>query len=640
LTRLTIENLRSVSAQVQIEFPSDGPLVILGENNAGKSNVVRAIDILFGERYPKNYPIEDHDFHGRDSDGIAIEIHASIEDMPCNHVGGSVTHIRWIHDAQNPTSNGDPVNYSMSCMSCSKSYLSNEIRSSLFAMPISADRRLDYQLSYASKFTLLSKLMHRFHTELISDPLRRQRLQGIFSNLLEEFTGVKQYKVFRDLLAVTAEEFGQNLSYRLDIDFSAYDPSNFFRSLRVHPKLDGEARSFDELGTGQEQILALAFSYAYAKAFGQHSGLILVIDEPESNLHPLAQQWLAARLNHLATDGLQIVLTTHSPYFVDLSRPENLVVVRRPDAGPTQLTQVSRTSLVSQLIQSGSDKERTTVASIGEFYAAAATTELVSALFSRLCVLVEGDTEAFAIPEFLRLMEFDPLKRGVSVVSAGGIGNIAKWRRLLTAYGVPVYCIFDTDAGKTGRDATNLHLKRADIFAALGRDPSEADSDRLSSDPLYIADEYATFNSNFEIATKAVFGDRWEAAHEAAAEIVGDSKPLRARYAARVLKREDLGPEAVGALRALVDALSNLLPRSAASAQSLSASDLSTPAQSGDPWARPAAEPFAAQQPDPWASPQPAPTAPDPWASADPWATAEPDPWERRRREEEEPPPF
>ena len=45
----------------------------------------------------------------------------------------------------------------------------------------------------------------------------------------------------------------------------------------------------DELGTGQSQVLALAFAYAYAMAYGQSEGTVLVIDEPEANLHPLAQ---------------------------------------------------------------------------------------------------------------------------------------------------------------------------------------------------------------------------------------------------------------------------------------------------------------------------------------------------------------
>jgi putative ATP-dependent endonuclease of OLD family len=250
-------------------------------------------------------------------------------------------------------------------------------------------------------------------------------------------------------LSSTADDFGQNLPYRLDIDFSAYDPSHYFRSLRIHPSLGGEVRSFDELGTGQEQILALAFSYAYARAFGQESGLILIIDEPESHLHPLAQQWLAARLRDLSTDGLQVVLTTHSPYFVDLSKPENLLLVRKPEAdGATVVTQVTSADLAVQLVERGADPQRTTAMSVGPFYAAAATTEVINGMFARLAVLVEGPTEALALPWLLKLVGFDPLRAGVAIVPVSGISNIAKWQRLMSVFGVPVYCIFDTDSNK------------------------------------------------------------------------------------------------------------------------------------------------------------------------------------------------
>ncbi|MBK9344415.1 MAG: hypothetical protein IPN07_15605 [Dehalococcoidia bacterium] len=44
-------------------------------------------------------------------------------------------------------------------------------------------------------------------------------------------------------------------------------------------------RSLDELGSGQEQLLALAFANAYARSFKDSGGLILLIDEPEAHLH-------------------------------------------------------------------------------------------------------------------------------------------------------------------------------------------------------------------------------------------------------------------------------------------------------------------------------------------------------------------
>ena len=537
---LTVTNLRSVGPPLTIQFPRVGPLVLLGENNAGKSNLTRAIDMLFGERWPGTITLEDHDFHGRDPDGIAVKISASVDDLACPYsCSGQITYIRWTYDPENPQPNGDSVAYSMSCSACSRTYMNRQVRSSLFSMSVDADRRLTYQLSYASKFTLLSRLMHRFHERLVADPERRARLEGVFASLVQEFSGVREFKDFRELLADTAADFGQNLNYRLDIDFSAYDPSNFFRSLRVHPNLGGDVRSFDELGTGQEQILALAFSLAYAKAFSQSDGLVLVIDEPESHLHPLAQQWLASRLNHLATDGLQVVLTTHSPHFVDLARPENLVVVRKPDAGATDAIQLSRQELVEHLVSRGADPVRTTVDTVGDFYEAAATPELRAALFSRVCVLVEGPTEALALPQLLHRQGFDALRSGVAFVSAEGIGNIAKWARFYSALGIPTFCIFDTDSNKVGVDAQVLLAKRRDILAAIEIDQDRAETCDMSQQPLWVGSTYATMDPNFEKAMSVLLGLPWDEAYLSAADVVGEqSKPLRARYAASNMKLE------------------------------------------------------------------------------------------------------
>jgi putative ATP-dependent endonuclease of OLD family len=555
IEKLTVRNLRSVGAErVSLTFPDNGVLVLLGENNAGKSNITRGLDILFGDYWPGTRRLEEHDFHGRDSDGIAVEIDATVSGVLCPYCsGGQVKHFRWSYDVQGGGTDGNPVTYRFTCSNtyCGKSWPNNAMRAALSAAVLDADRRLNYQLSYTSKYTMLSKLMHRFHERLLEDPQRKKQLTAIFQGIIKEFGAVPEFANFQELLASTAEDFGQNLPYRLDIDFSAYDPSNFFRSLRIHPTLDGEVRHFDELGTGQSQVLALAFAYAYALAYGQSEGTVLVIDEPEANLHPLAQRWLATRLNQLATPGLQVVVTTHSPHFVDLARPENLVMVSKGEAGETRVVQRSLDELHAELIACGADPDRTKPATIGSFYAASATTDIVSGLFARRCVLVEGPTEALAVPELLRARGLDVLKEGVAVVSAEGVGNIAKWYRLYTSLGVECFCLFDTDANKSGKEAADLLAKRLDIAAALGLEGDPGAASAASGEPLHVCDGHATLNPNFEGGMKALFGSVWADLHEQAVAWVGESKPLRARYAAQRLDEFDwLGPptESIDAL--------------------------------------------------------------------------------------------
>lgn len=50
LSRIRIQNYRSIKDTV-FDFPESGILVLVGENNAGKSNIIRAIDLICGEAW-------------------------------------------------------------------------------------------------------------------------------------------------------------------------------------------------------------------------------------------------------------------------------------------------------------------------------------------------------------------------------------------------------------------------------------------------------------------------------------------------------------------------------------------------------------------------------------------------------------
>lgn len=42
IDRLRITGYRSIKDEIEILFPEIGPVVLVGENNAGKSNIVKA----------------------------------------------------------------------------------------------------------------------------------------------------------------------------------------------------------------------------------------------------------------------------------------------------------------------------------------------------------------------------------------------------------------------------------------------------------------------------------------------------------------------------------------------------------------------------------------------------------------------
>jgi putative ATP-dependent endonuclease of OLD family len=392
---------------------------------------------------------------------------------------------------------------------------------------VSSEQNLSYQLSYATKYTLLSKVSRAFHDKLISDQDRVDRLKGLFDDIVDTFGQVEEFTYFKENMSLIAGDMISNMSHGLQLDFSAYDPSNYFKSLRVHPCDKDEVRTFEEIGTGQQQILALSFAHAYAKSF-KGQGLVLLIDEPEAHLHPLAQKWLAKTMFQMARDGLQIVITTHSPYFINLEYLEGMHLVRKTEDG-TYIKTIKKKQLADFCIEKGADSNRTNAETIIPFYTGNATDNILKGFFANKIVLVEGLTEEFALPVYLQQVGLDTLKEGIDIISVGGKGNLAKWWRLFSFFKIPTFVCFDNDS-KDDKDKN----KRRDALIAIGIVDEEIE-DLLTSEDWNINDKFCVFGKNFEVTMGNSFTDYADIEAQKKAEL-GGSKPIIAREVAKLIQ--------------------------------------------------------------------------------------------------------
>jgi putative ATP-dependent endonuclease of OLD family len=556
LVRIRITNYRSIKGPLEIKVPEGRPIALVGENNAGKSNIVRAVELMLGESWPGNHEPDDHEYFGRNPEGDPIECRIEVDDVTHSSQYGdqAVNELVWRYP---PDEDLQRSLYMVFTNGETSPYVSNATREQCLCLVVAADRRLSYQLSYASKWTWLSKLMRQFHKSLGEQEETVDALQARFEEIKRLFLSVPPFARFAEELDRQVEALAGNLVYGLAIDFSAYDPTNFFHALRVLPSEDDGVRTFDELGTGQEQILAMAFAHAYAYAFhGRGRTLILVIEEPEAHLHPLAQRWVAQHLRELAaTGGIQVILTTHSPAFVRMLDLEGLVVTRKSAAEGTAVKQLTPEALAEHC--RGLGAERAAADTILPFYEAAATEEILSGFFARRIVLVEGPTEAEALPTYLLRVGLDVVKDGIAVIPVYGVGNLAKWFRLYTAYGIPTYVVFDNDA-KDDADAR----RRNDLFSALRLEQDVVrgllDADTLMVDPIA-----AAFGGNFETTLRDLFGAGYEQLEADAVENFGltheGSKPLIARYVAERIELQEAS-RAWRELRTLADAIRDALP--------------------------------------------------------------------------------
>jgi len=81
-------------------------------------------------------------------------------------------------------------------------------------------------------------------------------------------------------------------------------------------KYDSEVPLVLDLAVVSSMVKDLSALVLYLQYFAM-PGDLLVIDEPEMNLHPKAQVELTELLAILVNSGLHILITTHSPYVVD-----------------------------------------------------------------------------------------------------------------------------------------------------------------------------------------------------------------------------------------------------------------------------------------------------------------------------------
>lgn len=512
LNYIEIENFRSIHNKIHIDFPKDSPLILIGENNAGKSNIMRALDLILGESWAGSHEPDDHEFWERNPQSGAISIKVGLSGVRGKN--GSVNGISWKYQH-----GGNGAEYKLS----DNSFVNKNILDQCTVVMIGADRRLSYQMSYTNKWTLLSKLMKRFHKRLVDDPDRVKRLKEKFSDIKKIFEEVTEFASFQTGLQSQFASMLEGMTYRLLLDFSAYDPSNYFQSLRVLPVEGIETRNLEELGTGEEQVLALAFAHAYAKTF--HGGIVLAIEEPEAHLHPLAQLWLSRKIQEFTNDGLQVILTTHSPAFVNLMGLDGIVLVRK-EINSTQTVQVNAKLLADFCVLYGADKARATENTILPFYAKHGTYEILSGLFAKRVVLVEGQTEQFALKVYLEKVGLDVEKSGIAIVPVMGKGNLAKWWRFFGAYGIPTYVIFDNDSKHDPKGN-----QRKDLLNAL----EIPNADKIISETNWLIHEkFSVFGIDFEDTMRNVFSD-YKKQEGNAIDMLGSSKPIVARYVAEQL---------------------------------------------------------------------------------------------------------
>jgi predicted ATP-dependent endonuclease of OLD family len=205
-----------------------------------------------------------------------------------------------------------------------------------------------------------------------------------------------------------------------------------------NPSSDGPAANVFERALTRHAPTPAARALAVLEAVEACSanrlgGLVLLIEEPELYLRPQAQRYLYRLLRDFSLAGNQVIYSTHSPAFLNVTRMEELVFVERLPRGTR--------AIQPEPVSADEDFRVMT-----EFDAAR------SELFlARTAVLVEGLTEKLVLPFVFAALGHDVDQEAISIVECGGKPNIPFFARICRATGIPFVVIHDSDKKESGR---------------------------------------------------------------------------------------------------------------------------------------------------------------------------------------------
>lgn len=120
-----------------------------------------------------------------------------------------------------------------------------------------------------------------------------------------------------------------------------------YRALRRSSEIiinDGTATALDKKGDGVQSLAALSLMKHASHSGSSNRQLVLAIEEPESHLHPRAIHQLKDVLDELSTQH-QVILTTHCPLFVDRTNLKSNILVNNKKASPAKSIRELRETL-------------------------------------------------------------------------------------------------------------------------------------------------------------------------------------------------------------------------------------------------------------------------------------------------------
>ncbi len=254
---------------------------------------------------------------------------------------------------------------------------------------------------------------------------------------------------------------------------------------------------------------------------------IIGIEEAELYLHPLYQSIFMKQLEELSCQQqYQVIFTSHLSSMIDVFDLETVIRVSK-SVGFSSTHQMTYEAIAKKTNELAGENYATAV-SVQERIGEVLDVEKSQGLLSKRVVIVEGNTEKYALPLLFSATGVQLDQLGITIVVAGGKGNIDKLVFLFQSFGIPCFIIFDYDKTKNLKDKSS-EKQSTSLLKLLNSPP-------MTDEIFKIGFNYCIFEQDFEATMKQLF-NQWQDFDAEARQLIGakqeSGKSLRARYVSK-----------------------------------------------------------------------------------------------------------
>ncbi|MDY6864781.1 MAG: AAA family ATPase [Halobacteriota archaeon] len=427
LKKITINNFRSIK---NCSINVGNLCALVGENNVGKSSVLRALNAFF------NYEDEKEDFDkGKHhySSNTKPKIELTFCDVPDKgHYRDKIVNDELTLQMIYPKSEEPKLNYKTANRRYDNINIDfiDKMKQDIHFFLISNARDYTQAQIKQSEETLLKKLLNHLLKEHTSG---RDTISPKFHEAMKkmERSGFSKIQKNIEKYYSLSHDFKFKISYDEGLDYSAF-LNNISLGIIDHETYF----SLGECGSGIQSMSIIAL-YRFL-AHKKHTKFVLGIEEPETNLHPQSQRELIKSIKRkdYDTNEIQMIFTTHSAVIADQLDHNELVLFKRiPDEKRGFKT------TCYQIPDNFYEKYGLDNFKYYQFYKYRNS----EFFFAKFVIVVESKNDAEVVKKLLEQKKKDLDVLGVSIINLEGIDNLKYPYYLLKCLKLPYILILDKD---------------------------------------------------------------------------------------------------------------------------------------------------------------------------------------------------